>query len=103
MIAVLPLQSGAIALLCAIALSGIGFGLFQSPNNRTMMGAAPANRSGAAAGMLATSRLVGQTLGAVTVAAVFRVSGTTSVVAFVIAAALALVASGVSVGRLRTS
>ena len=102
-IAAIPPQTGAVALLAAIALGGIGFGLFQSPNNRTMMGAAPARRSGAAAGMLATSRLVGQTLGAVTTAAVFRAAGTISVVAFLIAATLALVAAGFSAGRLRAS
>ena len=46
----------------------MGFGLFQSPNNRTMIAAAPRERSGGASGMLGTARLLGQTLGAALVA-----------------------------------
>ena len=44
-----------------MALVGAGFGLFQSPNNRTMIAAAPRERSGGASGMLGTARLLGQT------------------------------------------
>jgi DHA2 family multidrug resistance protein-like MFS transporter len=51
-----------------MAVCGIGFGLFQSPNNRTLLMAAPRPRSGAASGMLGTARLLGQTVGAVLVA-----------------------------------
>jgi DHA2 family multidrug resistance protein-like MFS transporter len=46
------------------ALGGLGFGLFQSPNNRVLLAAAPRERSGGASGMLSTGRLLGQTLGA---------------------------------------
>ncbi|MGV7246529.1 MFS transporter, partial [Caballeronia sp. M23-90] len=35
-----------------MALCGLGFGLFQSPNNRQMLSSAPRNRSGGASGML---------------------------------------------------
>ncbi|WP_321969017.1 MFS transporter [Paraburkholderia tropica] len=49
-------------------LCGAGFGLFQSPNNRTIIGAAPKSRSGAASGMLGTARLTGQSLGTALVA-----------------------------------
>jgi len=49
-------------------LSGAGFGLFQTPNNRTMIAAAPRERSGGASGMLGTARLLGQTTGAALVA-----------------------------------
>ncbi len=99
-VAVLTPGAGTAALVAAIASCGMGFGLFQTPNNRTMMGAAPARRSGAAAGMLATSRLVGQTLGAVGVAAVFRMGDTRSVIPFLIAAVLAVVAAVLSARRL---
>ena len=51
-----------------MALAGLGFGLFQTPNNRTMIAAAPRERSGGAGGMLATARLLGQTAGAALVA-----------------------------------
>ena len=56
-----------------LCLCGIGFGLFNSPNNRTIIGAAPPHRSGGASGMQATSRLLGQTLGTAIVATIFGV------------------------------
>jgi DHA2 family multidrug resistance protein-like MFS transporter len=54
-----------------MAVCGIGFGFFQSPNNRAIISAAPPRRSGAASGVLSTARLVGQTLGGVVLALVF--------------------------------
>ena len=68
-----------------------------------MMGVAPHRRSGAAAGMLATSRLLGQTLGAVLVAGVFRLASPTSVAPFLVAATLGLAAAGLSALRTRAS
>ena len=56
------------SLVWRMALAGAGFGLFQSPNNRTMIAAAPRERSGGASGMLGTARLLGQTVGAALVA-----------------------------------
>src|SRR5262249_22440690 len=56
-------------------LCGLGFGFFQAPNNRTIMAAAPRSRSGAAGGMLSVARLLGQTLGAASVAILFRAYG----------------------------
>ena len=53
------------------ALCGLGFGLFQSPNNHTILSSAPADRSGSASGMLGTARLTGQALGAVGTALIF--------------------------------
>ena len=43
--------------------AALGFGLFQSPNNHTIVTSPPLHRSGAASGMLGTARLTGQTLG----------------------------------------
>ncbi len=42
---------------------GIGMGMFQSPNNSAIMGAAPRDRLGVASGMLAVTRTLGQTTG----------------------------------------
>ncbi|MBN1454275.1 MAG: MFS transporter [Anaerolineales bacterium] len=42
---------------------GLGIGIFQSPNNSAIMGAAPRNRLGIASGMLAVTRTLGQTTG----------------------------------------
>jgi DHA2 family multidrug resistance protein-like MFS transporter len=84
------------------ALCGFGFGFFQSPNNRAMVSSAPVNRSGAAGGMLATARLLGQTAGAVTTAIFFRLGGTEATVAALASAAgVAAVAAGVSLLRLK--
>ncbi len=54
-----------------LAVCGIGFGFFQSPNNRLMIASAPRERAGAGSGMLSTSRLLGQTTGSALVALVF--------------------------------
>lgn len=85
-----------------MAVCGLGFGLFQSPNNRTIVSAAPKPRSGAAGGMLATARLLGQTAGAVTVGVGFHVAGVRISSELMLAAAIAaLVAAGISLLRLR--
>ena len=42
---------------------GMGMGIFQSPNNSTIMGAAPRARLGVASGLLAVTRTLGQTTG----------------------------------------
>ena len=99
-LALLHPGAGALVLVMATAVCGIGFGLFQTPNNRTMLGLAPAERSGAAAGMLATARLVGQTTGALLVALLFHRAGPSSVIPLWVAAVLALAAAGVSIRRL---
>jgi EmrB/QacA subfamily drug resistance transporter len=54
-----------------LALTGLGQGLFQSPNNSALLGAAPPERQGVASGMLATARVVGQSLSVAVAGAVF--------------------------------
>lgn len=54
-------------------IGGAGFGLFQTPNNSTIIAAAPAARSGGASGMLGLARLLGQTSGAAFAALMFAV------------------------------
>jgi DHA2 family multidrug resistance protein-like MFS transporter len=60
----LPADPSIADVVWRMALAGAGFGLFQTPNNRTMIAAAPRERSGGASGMLGTARLLGQTFGA---------------------------------------
>src|SRR6201996_2700284 len=67
-LALMPSNPTPIEVIWRMALSGAGFGLFQTPNNRTMIAAAPRERSGGASGMLGTARLLGQTTGAALVA-----------------------------------
>ena len=56
-----------------MAVCGIGFGMFQTPNNIVMVMATPVHRSGGAGGMQSTARLVGQTLGATLVSSIFAI------------------------------
>ncbi len=51
------------------ALCGIGFGLFQPPNNREMMSSLPAERSANVSGVMSTVRTVGQSIGVALVGA----------------------------------
>jgi len=86
-----------------MAVCGAGFGLFQSPNNRTIVSSAPRHRSGAAGGMLATARLLGQTTGAVAVGVAFHLFGLDVGPNLLAASAVAaLVAAGLSLLRLRS-
>ncbi len=71
----LPSTPGDMAIIWRMMLCGAGFGLFQSPNNHTIITAAPRNRSGGASGMLGTARLFGQTSGAALVALMFNLFG----------------------------
>jgi DHA2 family multidrug resistance protein-like MFS transporter len=78
-LAMLPPEATTFDIAWRMCLSGAGFGLFQSPNNRTMLAAAPRERSGGASGMLGTARLLGQTTGAALVAmllARYEIEGT---------------------------
>lgn len=88
-----------------LALCGAGFGLFQSPNNHTIVTSAPLQRAGAASGMLGSARLTGQTLGAVLVGIVFGAlgvsDGTGPVVALGLASALAAASAAFSVSRVK--
>src|SRR6201987_3522483 len=67
-LAFLPAHPATLDVVWRMALSGAGFGLVQAPNNRTLIAAAPRERSGGASGMLGTARLLGQTIGAALVA-----------------------------------
>lgn len=69
----LPEDVTTAGLVLRLMLCGAGFGLFQSPNNSLMLGAAPTYRAGSASGMLALARLIGQTTGATLVALLFHV------------------------------
>jgi len=71
-LALLPARVAALDIVWRMALAGAGFGLYQSPNNRTMQAAAPRARSGAASGLIAMTRLLGQTIGAAMAALLFR-------------------------------
>jgi DHA2 family multidrug resistance protein-like MFS transporter len=82
-------------------ICGLGFGFFNTPNNRAIIVSAPIRRSGGASGMQASARLLGQTTGAALVALVFGlfpITGTT--VTTICAAAIALAAAAISLLRM---
>ena len=58
-----------------LAVIGFGQGIFQSPNTRTMMGAAPRNAQGEASGILATGRVIGQSMSVAITGTVFAALG----------------------------
>lgn len=103
-LALAPQQPARWDLVWRLALCGAGFGLFQSPNNHTIIMSAPLRRAGAASGMLGTARLTGQSLGAVLVGIIFSVAGVREggpVIAIGVAAALAAASSAFSFSRMR--
>ena len=70
----LPTRPAQLDVAWRLAVCGVGFGFFQSPNNRLMIASAPRDRAGAGSGMLSTSRLLGQTTGSALVALVFGIT-----------------------------
>jgi DHA2 family multidrug resistance protein-like MFS transporter len=99
-LALLPAAPNPFEIGWRMALCGVGFGLFQSPNNRMMLTAAPRERAGAAGGMLGTARLTGQTLGAVLTAIFLHLFGAPGeVIGLEVAAGFAALAAAVSLSR----
>lgn len=89
-------------LLLWTAFAGVGFGFFQTPNNRAMLSAAPRERSGAAGGLQATTRVFGQSVGIAGVGVAFGLSDTVGpYLALGVAILCALLAVVVNVIRVR--
>ncbi len=84
--------------VASTTIAGLGFGFFQTPNNRNLLLSAPRHRSGAAGGLQATARLTGQTAGSLLVGMLFTVlpGSQTPRLALGLAALLAAVGAGVS-------
>jgi DHA2 family multidrug resistance protein-like MFS transporter len=98
----LPPNAGYADIAWRMAMAGLGFGFFQTPNNRALMTAGPLDRSGAASGALATCRLLGMSLGAALAALVFGLAhgAAGAAPAIGLALAVALVGAAISLGRL---
>ena len=96
-----PLSRNVGPLIAFDMLSGLGFGFFQTPNNRNMLLSAPRERSGAAGGMQATARLFGQTNGAVITALLFGFAGDAVAPRIAIGVGAALAAAAGLVSTLR--
>ncbi|QTO55592.1 MFS transporter [Duffyella gerundensis] len=100
-LALLPTSPSDLDIIWRMVLCGAGFGLFQSPNNHTIISSAPRQRSGGASGMLGTARLLGQTTGAALVAMMFNLFGDSGTHASLIAAGIfSTVAAAISLTRM---
>jgi len=73
-LALLPAHAAPADIVWRTALCGAGFGFFQAPNLKALMGSVPPRRSGGASGVIAAARLLGQTMGATLVALCFHLT-----------------------------
>lgn len=98
----LPADASDWGIAWRMVICGVGFGFFQTPNNRIIMMGAPRERSGAASGLMTMARTVGMTLGAAVVALLFDLYGDHGAhAAMVSATILAALGGGVSLLRVR--
>ncbi|SAK93005.1 MFS transporter [Caballeronia ptereochthonis] len=96
----LPASPSNADIVWRVALCGIGFGFFQTPNNRIMLTAAPHERSGAAGGLMTMARMIGLSLGAALAAVAFGLYGQGGAQVALVGAAVSA-ALGVIVGVVR--
>ena len=101
-LSMLDAESSILSICLRLVLCGIGFGLFQTPNNSTIIASAPTKRSGGASGMMGMARLMGQTLGTTLVALLFSwvVGSKSTEVCLITGSVFALIAAVVSSLRL---
>jgi MFS transporter, DHA2 family, multidrug resistance protein len=101
LLAMLPAAPGVADIVWRMAICGLGFGLFQTPNMKTLMASAPPGRSGGASSIVATARLIGQTSGAALAALCFTLAGREgATVALALGAGFAAVGTVMSLMRL---
>jgi len=98
LLARLDAEAGVVDVLWRMLLCGIGFGLFQPPNNRELMSTVPRERSANASGIMSTSRTVGQSLGVALVGA-FLATGMPVQATLWLGALATLLALGASLAR----
>ena len=70
-VARLDAQSSDWEIVWPLVLTGVGQGLFMTPNARALMDAAPASEQGESSGLLATGRVLGQSLSVALAGAIF--------------------------------
>ena len=79
-----------------LIFTGVGQGLFQAPNTRAMMSAAPRSEQGVASGLLGTGRVIGQSLSVALAGSIFTGFGAATAGAILVTQGHALSASRVS-------
>jgi MFS transporter, DHA2 family, multidrug resistance protein len=101
LLAMLPASPSVANIVWRMVICGVGFGLFQTPNMKAIMTSAPPHRSGGASGIVATARLVGQTVGAALAALCFSLAGRNgATTALALGGVFGLIGSVVSLLRL---
>jgi MFS transporter, DHA2 family, multidrug resistance protein len=101
LLALLPAHPTSFDIGWRMTVCGIGFGLFQPPNNRSILALAPLGRTGNASGMISVARVLGQTFGAVLTALILLIEPHhAGEVALITGASFAAVAACVSLTRL---
>ncbi|RLP83945.1 DHA2 family efflux MFS transporter permease subunit [Mycetocola lacteus] len=75
MLAIAGPHPSILPILIATAICGLGFGTFQSPNNRDMLSSAPLELSSSASAVLNTNRTIGQSAGSGAVSMAFALFG----------------------------
>ncbi|WP_187336191.1 MFS transporter [Novosphingopyxis iocasae] len=103
LIGLIPANAHPFAIAWRLSLCALGFGLFFAPNSRLLIGSAPKERSAAAGGLLSTSRLLGQTLGASIVGVLLAMNLGLGVAPAFVAAGFALLAMIGSAYRFRVT
>ncbi len=88
LLALLPAAPSNLDIVWRMVICGLGFGLFQTPNNKAIVTSAPLDRSGGANGVAATTRQLGMATGAALVAIVFSLGAGQSLSRDVITALL---------------
>ncbi|HWE63269.1 MAG TPA: MFS transporter [Chloroflexota bacterium] len=78
LISMLSATSAVWDIVWRLVVTGIGQAMFQSPNNSALMGSAPKEEQGEAAGFLATGRVIGQSCSVALAGAVFAGAGATA-------------------------
>ncbi|MQR00203.1 MFS transporter [Glaciimonas soli] len=100
LLAALPADASSGSIAWRIALCGIGFGFFQTPNNRVLLTSGPRERSGAAGGVMTMARMIGMTMGAALAGLMFKLNaGHVSQAALMLGAGFAV--TGMAVSRIR--
>ncbi|SEQ09364.1 MFS transporter, DHA2 family, multidrug resistance protein [Devosia sp. YR412] len=101
LLAFLPVDATHPDIIWRMALTGFGFGIFQAPNNKVMIGSAPRARSGGAGAIQSTARLLGQSIGVALLAIVLG-TGINGAFSIGLGIAAGLAVAGILPSALRT-
>ena len=95
----IPADAGQFDILWRLVPLGLGVSFFTGPNTRMFIGAVPRDRTAAASGLVATTRLMGQTLGATAATPLLALGFRESMVSQMMVIALLLLAGATCAAR----